>query len=234
MKNQFSLFPGATLAALALAASTVCAQTYDNQKALDDEIRAGAAELSFMDFDSELTAGKTTRCQIKYRVAAKENPYLANDAQLVQGSITSDYYEGKPINFILNLQPLRLDVNRSTRQASSTTLTPTRAALVINGQNMSKYQLEATTCDGSYCVIYAPTKAEEILDMMKAVQLKPDFDADIVYSLEKVLPEKAIQISSLTTHGKTNSAIRTQFTSCMSELIKKQVLDLQKLDSSKK
>jgi hypothetical protein len=220
--------------AFAAAAASAFAQTYDSQNALDDEIRKTADELSFLEFESASSRGQTSRCQLKYRVANTENPYQAGDAQLVQGSITSDYYQDKPINFILNVQPLRLDVNRASRQAGSRTIHPMHAALVVNGLDLSKYQLDANTCDGSSCFVYAPTKGEEIVDMMRAVQSKSILDAEIVFSLDKVLPERTIRISNLTTHGITNSEVRKQFTSCLTELVKKEVADIQKLDATKK
>lgn len=131
-----------SLAGVAFAAASAFAQTYDSQNALDDEIRKTADELSFLEFESESSWGQTSRCQLKYRVANTENPYQAGDAQLVQGSITSDYYKDKPINFILNVQPLRLDVNRASRQDGSRTIHPMRAALMVNGLDLSKYQLD--------------------------------------------------------------------------------------------
>jgi hypothetical protein len=109
-----------------------------------------------------------------------------------------------------------------------------RAALVVNGLDLSRYQVDATTCDGSSCFVYAATRGEEIVDMMKAVQSKSIFDAEIVFSLDKVLPERAIRISNLTTHGITNSEVRKQFTACLTELVKKEVADIQKLDAAKK
>jgi hypothetical protein len=233
--NKTSIFLLKTsLAGIAFAAASAFAQTYESQNALDDEIRKTADELGFLEFESESSRGQTSRCQLKYRFASSENPYQAGEAQLVQGSITSDYYKDKPINFILNIQPLRLDVNRGTGQAGSRTLHPVHAALVVNGLDMSKYQLDANTCDGSSCFVYAPTKGEEIVDMMKAVQSKSIFDAEIVFSLDKALPEKSIRISNLTTHGITNTEVRKQFTTCLTELVKKEVADIQKLDAAKK
>ena len=223
-----------SLAGLAVAAASAFAQTYDNQNALDDEIRKTANTLSFLEFESESSWGQTSRCQLKYRIANTDNPFAAGDAQVVQGSLTSDYYKDKPINFILNLQPLRLDVNPSNRQAGSRTLQPMRAALMINGLDLSNYQLDASICDGSSCFVYGPTKGEEILAMMTAVQSKSIFDAEIVFSLNKAIPDRRIRMSNLATHGITNSEVRKQFTTCLTELVSKEVADLQKLDTGKK
>ena len=234
MKKQVFLFLNATLAGLAFASLAVFAQTYENQKMLDDELRRTADELSFLEFDSESSWGQTSRCQLKYRVASTQDPYQAGDAQIVQGSVTSDYYQDKPINFILNLQPLRLEVDPSNHKASSKTLGPIHAALMINGLDLSKYQLETSTCDASTCIVYAPTKGDEIVDMIKAVQSKSILDAEIRYSLDKALPERTIRLSNMTAHGITNSEVRKQFTNCMSQLVKKELADLQKLDGAKK
>ena len=234
MNKPVILFLKASLAGMAVAAVSAFAQSYDNQTALDDEIRKTANELSFLEFESESSWGQTSRCQLKYRVANTDNPYAAADAQIVQGSLTSDYYKDKPINFILNLQPLRLDVDGASRQASSRTLQPTRAALMVNGLDLSKFQLDANICDGSSCFVYGPTKGDEILDMMKAVQSKSIFDAEVVFSLNKVAPDRSLRLSNLATHGITNSEVRKQFTACMTELVKREVADLQKLDASKK
>ena len=233
--NKTSIFLLRTsLAAIAFAAASAFAQSYESQNALDDEIRKTADELGFLEFESESSWGQISRCQLKYRFVSAESPYQAGDAQLVQGSITSDYYKDKPINFILNVQPLRLDVNVASRQASSRTLQPMRAALVVNGLDLGRYQLEANTCDGSSCFVYGPTKGDEIVDMMKAVQSKPIFDAEIAFSLNKVLPDRSIRISNLTTHGITNSEVRKQFTTCLTELVKKEVADMQNFDATKK
>lgn len=94
--------------------------------------------------------------------------------------------------------------------------------------------MDANTCDGSSCFVYAPTKGEEIVDLMKAVQSKSILDAEIVFSLDKVLPERTIRISNLTMHGITNSEVRKQFTTCLTELVKKEVADIQKSDATKK
>ncbi len=233
--NKISfLLLNATLAGLVFAASAAFSQTYESQKMLDDELRATAAELSFLEFESESSWGQTTRCQLKYRFASAENRSQAGDAQIVQGSVTSDYYQDKPINFILNLQPVRLDVNPANHQASSKTLAPTRAALMINGLDLSKYQLETSICDGSTCIAYAPTKGDEIVDIIKAVQSKPILDAEIAYSLDKVLPARTIRLSNIPTRGITNSEVRKQFTGCLNELVKKELGDIQKLDGAKK
>ena len=63
---------------------------------------------------------------------------------------------------------------------------------------------------------------------------KPIFDAEIAFSLNKVLPDRSIRISNLTTHGITNSEVRKQFTTCLTELVKKEVADMQKFDATKK
>ncbi|MFZ4478797.1 MAG: hypothetical protein ACOYNZ_02765 [Rhodoferax sp.] len=234
MKNRHFLLLNAALAGLAVAASAAFAQTYESQKTLEDELRRTADELGFLEFESESSWGQTKRCQLKYRVAISGDPYKAGEAQIVQGSVTSDYYHDKPINFILNLQPLRLDVNPSNRQAASRTINPARAALMINGLDLSKYQLESSICDASTCIVYAPTKGGDIVDMIKAVQSKSIFDAEIAYSLNKVLPDRTIRLSNIPTHGITNSEVRKQFTNCLNELLKKEVGDLQKLDGAKK
>jgi hypothetical protein len=234
MKKKYHLLLIAALAGLAFSSSAAFAQTYENQKMLDDELRRTADELSFLEFESESSWGQTSRCQLKYRVASTENPYKPGDAQIVQGSLTSDYYQDKPINFILNLQPLRLEVNQSSHQASSRTVNPIRAALMINGLDLSRYQLETTACDASICFVYAPTKGDEIVAMIKAVQSKPILDAEIAYSLEKASPEKKLRLSNIPTHAITNSEVRKQFTTCLTELVKREVGDLQKLDGAKK
>jgi hypothetical protein len=234
MKNRYSQWRKTSIAGMALLACSAFAQNYDSQKMLEDELRATAQELSFLDFASESSWGQTTRCQLKYRVASTENPYKAGDAQVVQGSVTSDYYKDKPINFILNLQPLRLDVSPPERRASSKTLNPTRAVLRINGLDLGKYLLETSICDGSPCFIYAPTQGEEILDMMKAVKSKSVFDAEIAYSLDKALTEKTIRLSNIATHGITNSEVRAQFTACMNELVKKEISDIEQFGGAKK
>jgi hypothetical protein len=234
MKKRYSQWLRTSIAGLALLAAPAFAQSYDNQKMLEDELRASARELTFLDFVSESSWGQTSRCQLRYRVASTENPYKAGDAQAVQGSITSDYYKDKPINFVLNLQPLRLDVNEAERRASSKTLNPTRAVLRINGLDLGKYLLETSICDGSPCFIYAPTKGEEILDMIKAVKSKAIFDAEISYSLDKAFTEKTLRLSNISTHGITNSEVRAQFTNCLSELVNKEIGDIEKVGGARK
>jgi hypothetical protein len=105
---------------------------------------------------------------------------------------------------------------------------------MINGLDLSKYQLETTACDASTCIVYAPTKGDEIIAMIKAVQSKPLLDAEIAYSLDKVLPERKIRLSNIPTHAITNSEVRKQFTNCLSELVKREVGDLQKLGGAGK
>ncbi len=222
------------LCGIAFSAAPVLSHAYDSQKALEDELRSTAADLSFLQFDSESSGGQTSRCQLQYRVVSKDNPYKAGDAQIVQGSITTDYYQDKPINFVLNLQPLRLDVNPSSHEASSKTINPKIAILTINGLSLAKYHLETIDCDGSRCIVYAPKTGPEILEVIKAVNLNPVFDAEVAYSLDKSSPDKNFRISNLTVHGSTNSEVRKQFSSCLAELVKKQVADIQKLDSSRK
>ena len=234
MKQRFFNMIKVVLFGAVFSATPALSQNYESQKALDDEFRSAAAELSFLQFDSESGWGQTTRCQLQYRVVSKDNPYKAGDAQIVQGSITSDYYQDKPINFVLNLQPLRLDVDPSSHQASSKTINPKSAVLTINGLNLAKYQLETIDCDGSRCIVYAPKTGPEILELIKAVNLNPIFDAEVAYSLEKGSPDRNFRLSNLTVHGSTNSEVRKQFSSCLQELMKKQVTDIKKLDSSGK
>ena len=234
MKQLFFNLIKVALFGAVFSATPALSQTYESQKALDDEFRSTAAELSFFQFDSESSRGQTTRCQLHYRVVSKDNPYKAGDAQIVQGSITSDYYQDKPINFVLNLQPLRLDVNPSSHQASSKTINPKSAVLTINGLSLAKYQIETMECDGSTCIVYAPKTGSEILEVIKAANLNPIFDADVSYSLDKGSPDRNFRLSNLTVHGSTNSEVRNQFSSCLKELIKKQVTDIQKLDSAGK
>ncbi len=229
----YSVFKVA-LFGIALSAAPVLSHAYDSQKALDDELRSTAADLSFFQFDSESTGGQTTRCQLQYRVVSKDNPYKAGDAQIVQGSITTDYYQDKPINFVLNLQPLRLDVDLSSHEAASRTINPKIAVLTINGLSLAKYHLETIDCDGSRCIVYAPKTGEEILEVIKAVKLNPVFDAEVAYSLDKGSPDKSFRLSNLTAHGSTNSEVRKQFSNCLTELVKKQVADIQKFNSTRK
>jgi hypothetical protein len=234
MKQLFFNVIKVALLGVAFSAMPALSQTYESQKALDEEFRSTAAELSFLQFDSESSWGQTRRCQLQYRVVSEDNPYKSGDAQIVQGSITSDYYQGKPINFVLNLQPLRLDVNPSSHQASSKTINPKTAVLTINGLSFAKYQLETLECDGSSCVVYAPKTGPEILEIIKVVNLNPIFDAEIAYSLDKGTPDRNFKLSNLTVHGSTNSEVRKQFSSCLKELMKKQITDIQKLDSTVK
>lgn len=66
------------------------------------------------------------------------------------------------------------------------------------------------------------------------MNLNPIFDAEIAYSLDKGTPDRNFKLSNLTVHGSTDSEVRKQFSSCLKELMKKQITDIQKLDSGVK
>lgn len=217
--------------ALFLAVSTAAyPQSYDSQKSLDDEIKSTAESLSFLEFDSESSMGETSRCQLQYRTVLKENLYKTGEPQIVQGSVTTDYYQNKPINFILNVQPLRLDVNMASREAKSESMSVNRATLIINGFNLEKYQLQPIDCENGQCIAYAPKTGDEIVLFMKAAQAKPIFDAEIAFSSSKSPNQQVLRLSNVPTHGMTNSEVRKQFTSCLNELLKKEVNDISKVD----
>ena len=224
----------ALLSGIFMAMPMAYAQTYDNQQALEDELRATADDLSFLEFASESSWGQTSRCQLQFRVAGKDNPFKSGSTQVVQGSVTSDYYKDKPINFVLNVQPLRLEVNPSSKSASSRTVMPKNTALIVNGLNLNRYKLDTVPCDAGLCIAYAPKTGDEIVDFIKAVQSKPIFDAEVGYSAENNQDMQSIRLSNVTAHGITNSEVRTQFTSCLKELMKKEIEDIKNLESAKK
>ena len=209
------------------------AQSYDNQKALEDEIRATADDLSFLEFSSESSWGQTSRCQLQFRVAGKDKPFKSGATQIVQGSVTSDYYKNKPINFVLNVQPLRLEVNPVSKAASSKTVMPKNTALIVNGLNLNRMKLDNVPCEGGICVAYAPKTGDEILELIKAIQSKPIFDAEVGYSAENNAEMQSIRLSNVTTHGITNSEVRAQFTTCLKDLMKKEIGDIKNLDGAK-
>ena len=234
MKTASNIVMNALLSGIFMAMPMAYAQTYDNQKALEDELRATADDLSFLEFASESSWGQTSRCQLQFRVAGKDNPFKRGSTQVVQGSVTSDYYKDKPINFVLNVQPLRLEVNPSSKSASSRTVMPKNTALIVNGLNLNRYKLDTVPCDAGLCIAYAPKTGDEIVDFIKAVQSKPIFDAEVGYSAENNQDMQSIRLSNVTAHGITNSEVRTQFTSCLKELMKKEIEDIKNLESAKK
>ncbi len=234
MKTASNIVMNALLSGIFMAMPMAYAQTYDNQKALEDELRATADDLSFLEFASESSWGQTSRCQLQFRVAGKDNPFKSGSTQVVQGSVTSDYYKDKPINFVLNVQPLRLEVNPSSKSASSRTVMPKNTALIVNGLNLNRYKLDTVPCDAGLCIAYAPKTGDEIVDFIKAVQSKPIFDAEVGYSAENNQDMQSIRLSNVTAHGITNSEVRTQFTSCLKELMKKEIEDIKNLESAKK
>ena len=234
MKTTSNLMMNALLSGVLMAMPMAYAQTYDSQKALEDEIRSTADELSFLEFASESSWGQTSRCQLQFRVAGKDNPFKSEATQIVQGSVTSDYYKDKTVNFVLNIQPLRLEVNPASKQASSRTAMPKSTALVVNGLNLNPYKLDNVPCDAGLCIAYAPKTGNEILEFIKAIQSKPIFDAEVGYSIEFNQDMQSIRLSNITAHGITNSEVRTQFTACLKELMKKEIEDIKNLEGAKK
>lgn len=204
------------------------ADQYRSQSALEDEIKSTSDSLSFLEFDSESSWGETSRCQLQYRYVIQENLYKAGLPQIVQGSVTSDYYEDKPINFILNIQPLRLEVNSVTHEPSSFALDPLLPALSVNGLDLSKFQLQPIDCESGVCIAYAPKTGDEIVTMIKAVQSRPNFDAEIAYTTSNPSSRQVIRLSNIPTHGITNPEVRKQFTRCLDSIVKKEVNDIAK------
>lgn len=234
MKIALNTLLSSILGVLLFTTSIIPAQAYDSQKSLEDEIRSTADDLSFLEFSSESSWGKTSRCQLQFRVAGKENPFKPRGTQIVQGSVTSDYYKDKAINFVLNIQPLRLEVNPSSKEASSRTVIPENTALIINGLNLNSYKLDNIQCDAGICIAYAPKTGSEISEIIKAIQSKSIFDAEVGYSSDKDPAMQSIRLSNVMTHGITNSEVRKQFTACLTELLNKEIEDIKNLDVTQK
>ena len=233
MKTKSNILLSVLLSGLFVAIPIAYAQTYNSQKALEDESRATADDLSFLEFVSESSWGQTSRCQLQYRVAGKDNPFKSGATQIVQGSVTSDYYKDKPINFVLNVQPLRLEVNPASKEASSKTVIPKNSTLIVNGLNLNRFKLDNVSCDAGICIAYAPKTGDEILEIIKAIQSKPIFDAEVGYSAENNQDMQSIRLSNVTAHGITNSEVRTQFTTCLKELMKKEISDIKNFEGAK-
>lgn len=229
MPTVFNYHRRIILLAVTLFSVNAFADQYRSQATLDDEIKATSDSFNFLEFDSESSLGETSRCQLQYRLVIQDNLYKAGAPQIVQGSVTSDYYENKPINFILNIQPIRLEVNTVTHEAGALTIEPQYAALSINGQDLSKFQLQQVECELGLCIAYAPKNSEEIVTFIKAVQSKQNFDAEIVYATGKSSPRQFIRLSNIPTHGITNPEVRKQFTRCLDSIVKKEVNDISKI-----
>jgi hypothetical protein len=220
--------------AAALLAQGALAQSYASQQEFDRTLGESAEDVSFLAFEGETTLGKATRCQLQYRLVRKEALAAGNAPQIVQGSVTSDYYKDRTINFILNIQPVRVDVNPSTRQARSTTVNPQFATLKINGLEIEKYKIAKVDCESGLCFAFSPTTGDEIVAMVKAVYARPVFDAEVVYAFDKAQANDSFKLSSIRANVGNNGEARKDFTSCLQEILKREIGDIEKFVGDRK
>lgn len=214
---------------MALVMPAAMGQSYSSQMELDRWLAESALDMTFLAFEGETQWGKATRCQLQYRVVRVGQPGQGLGPQVVQGSVTSDYYEDRPTNFILNIQPLRVEVNKTNHQARSITIKPSFATLRVNGLELEPYRLGEVGCDDGVCLAFAPSTAEQISRVVKAVYARPVFDAEITYALGPNQAASSFTLSSLRSSSGNGTEARKEFTSCLQEIVKRQIGDIEKL-----
>ena len=219
MKQAFYLL------AICLAAASAHSQDFATQKELDEHLAKNAADISFLAFEAESTWGVVTRCQLQYRVVASD-ARGTSAPQVIQGTVASDYYDGRVVNYVLNVQPLRIDVDPRTHNTSSRTINPVAVGLVVNGLALAPYEVGKPDCDGGVCVAYAPATAEGILTFAKAAYARPVFDAEVSYTLAPNAPPKTFKLAAIPMKIGSAAEARKDFTQCLQAIVKRTVGDI--------
>ena len=173
---------------------------------------------NFIKLNRVTSQGELASCELEFQYSYRDFRAHKGATVMVAGSFSQMYTKGKNIGFLLKLVPNLSDVAKQTW----TIVKPEYVNLYAGGKSIDKFKIEDFTCEnGGKCIAYV----DKTLELTLAASDPFPFDAQIKFSLNKGGIDNSFLMSSLLPVNESEN-VRTEFTVCMSDIVKKVANDI--------